>query len=51
MLFLRELREKVPGTTATILVDNAHHLKSALDRLGLRFQVHRHENRNAVVRV
>ena len=51
MLFLRELREKVPVTQATILIDDATHLKSALGRLGLRFQVRRHGNRNAVERV
>jgi putative transposase len=49
--FLRELTQKVPVTQATILVDNAHHLKAALNRLGLRFQTCRHGNRNAVERV
>jgi len=49
--FLRELTQKVPVTQATILVDNAHHLKAALSRLGLRFQMCRHGNRNAVERV
>jgi len=38
MLFLRELQQRVPVTHAAILVDNAHHLKSALSRLGLRFR-------------
>jgi putative transposase len=51
MLFFREFREKVPVTQATIFVDDATHLKSALDRLGLRFQVCRHGNRNAVEHV
>ncbi len=51
VLFLRELREKQQIKDATILVDNAHHLTAALDRLGLRFQVRRHGNRNAVERV
>ena len=51
LLFLRELNKKVPVTQATILIDDAHHLKAALDRLGLRFQVRRHGNRNAVERV
>jgi transposase-like protein len=51
MLFLRELREKVPVTQATILIDAATHLIRALERLGLRFQVCRHGNRNAVERV
>ncbi|WP_336136228.1 IS6 family transposase [Natronomonas amylolytica] len=49
--FLRELTQKAPVTQATILVDNAHHLKAALSRLGLRFQTCRHGNRNAVERV
>jgi putative transposase len=49
--FLRELKQKVPVTQATILVDDAHHLKAALSRLGLRFQMRRHGNRNAVERV
>ena len=37
VLFLRELQQRVSVTQATILVDNAHHLKAALSRLGLRF--------------
>jgi putative transposase len=49
--FLRELKQKVPVTQATILVDDAHHLKAALSRLGFRFQIRRHGNRNAVERV
>jgi len=48
---LRELKQKVPVTQATILVDDAHHLKAALSRLGFRFQIRRHGNRNAVERV
>ena len=48
VLFLRELQQHVPVTQATILVDDAHHLKAALSRLGLRFQTRRHGNRNAV---
>jgi putative transposase len=51
MLFLRELREKQPIEQATFLLDEAPHLRSALDRLGLRFQVTRHGNRNSVERV
>jgi hypothetical protein len=51
ILFSRELQQIVPVTQATILVDNAHHLKAALSRLGLQFQMHRHGNRNAVERV
>ena len=51
VLFLRELREKQPIEQASVLVDNAHHLTTALERLGLRFQVIRHGNRNSVERV
>ena len=51
VLFLRELQQQVPVTQATILVDDAHHLKAALSRLGLRFQMRRHGNRNAVERI
>jgi putative transposase len=50
VLFLRELQQIVPAAQATILVDDAHHLKTALSRLGLQFQMRRHENRNAVER-
>jgi len=51
VLFLRELREKQQIEHATFLVDGAHYLKAALERLGLRFQITRHGNRNAVERV
>jgi putative transposase len=51
VLFLRELRDKQQVEQATFLVDKAHHLKAALERLGLRFQLIRHGNRNAVERV
>jgi len=51
LLFLHELRDKQQVEQATFLVDGAHHLKAALDRLGLRFQIRRHGNRNAVERV
>ena len=51
VLFFRELQQHAPVTQATILVDDAHHLKAALSRLGLRFQMRRHGNRNAVERV
>ena len=51
LLFLRELREKQHISDVTFLVDDAHHLKNALDRLGLRFRVCRHGNRNAIQRV
>jgi len=51
MLFLRELREKQPVEQATFLVDAAPHLRSALDRLGFRFQVTENGNRNSVERM
>ena len=51
VLFLRELQQIVPITHAAILVDTTHHLKAALSRLGLRFQMCRHGNRSAVERV
>ena len=51
VFFLRELQQIVPITHAAILVDNVHHLKAALSRLGLRFQMRRHGNRNTVERI
>ena len=48
VLFLRALQQIMPVTQATILADDAHHLKAALLRLGLRFQMRRHGNRTAV---
>ncbi|WP_380676233.1 IS6 family transposase [Salinigranum sp. GCM10025319] len=51
LLFLRELREKQQVSDVMFLVDDAHHLKNALERLGLRFHVCRHGNRNAIERV
>jgi putative transposase len=48
MLFLRELRENVPVTQATFLIDAATHLIRALERLSLRCQVRRPGNPNAV---
>ena len=51
VLFLRELSEKQQAEQVPFLVDQAHHLKAALARLGLRFQVVHHGNRNAVERV
>ncbi|MFA1610788.1 IS6 family transposase [Halobellus rubicundus] len=51
LLFFCELRDKQQVEQATFLVDGAHHLKAALERLGLRFQMRRHRNRNAVERV
>jgi len=50
-VFLRELADKHDLDQTTFLVDDAAHLKSALTRLGLRFQVSRHGNRNAIERV
>ena len=51
VLFLCELQQHVPVIQATILINDAHHLKAALSRLGLRFQMRRHGNRTAVERV
>ncbi|WP_132061233.1 IS6 family transposase [Halorussus amylolyticus] len=51
LLFFRDLREKQQVEQATFLVDEAHHLQTALTRLGLRFQYIRHGNRNSVERV
>ena len=51
VLFLRELQQHVQVTQATILVDDAHYLQTALSRLGLRFQIRRHGNRSTVERV
>ena len=50
-LFLRELRQKHDVETAVFLVDCAQHLQTALQRAGLRFQMCRHGNRNAVERI
>ena len=50
-IFLRELRQKHDVETAIFLVDDAHHLQTALHRAGLRFRVCRHGNRNAVERI
>jgi len=51
VLFLRELREKQQVEQATFLVDGAHYLKAALERLGFRFQISRHGNRNSIERI
>ncbi|MBP1986020.1 IS6 family transposase [Halolamina salifodinae] len=51
MLFLDELRDKQQVDDAEFLVDNAGSLKAALDRLGLRFRVEKHGNRNSIERV
>ena len=50
-IFLRELRQKHDVETAVFLVDGAQHLQTALHRAGLRFQISRHGNRNAVERI
>ena len=50
-IFLRELRQKHDVETAVFLVDGAKHLQTALQRAGLRFQMCRHGNRNAVERI
>ena len=51
VLFLRELKRKQSVEQATFLIDNAQHLKTALARLGLRFRMTHHGNRNSVERV
>ena len=50
-IFLRELRQKHDVESAVFLVDGAQHLQTALQRAGLRFQIRRHGNRNAVERI
>jgi len=50
-MFLRELREKHDVENSVFLVDGAQHLQTALRRAGLRFQMTRHGNRNAVERI
>ena len=50
-IFLRELRQKHDVETAVFLVDGAQYLQTALQRAGLRFQMCRHGNRNAVERI
>ena len=50
-IFPRELRQKHDVDDALSLVDAAPHLKSAVHRAGLRFQVGRHGTRNSVERV
>ncbi len=51
LLFLRELREKQHVSDILFLVDDAYHLKNALNRIGRRFQVCHQGNWNAVERV
>ncbi|WP_082223270.1 IS6 family transposase [Halosimplex carlsbadense] len=50
-IVLRELQRKHDVETAVFLVDGAQHLQTALQRTGLRFQMRRHGNRNAVERI
>ena len=49
--FLRELRQRHGVENAAFLVNSAQHLQTALQRTGLRFQMHRHGNRNAIERI
>ncbi|GGM51930.1 hypothetical protein GCM10009006_36380 [Haloarcula argentinensis] len=50
-IFLRKLRQKHDIKTTVFLVDGAHHPQTALQQAGLRFQICRHGNRNAVERI
>lgn len=50
-IFLWGLREKHEVETAVFLVDNAQHLQTALQRVGIRFQTRRHGNRIAIERI
>jgi putative transposase len=50
-IFLRELRQKHKVESAVFLVDGAQHLQTALARAGLRFQIERNGNRNAIERI
>jgi transposase-like protein len=50
-VFLRELRKKHDIDDATFLIDDGDHLQAALSRLGLRFHICRHENRNSIERI
>ncbi len=47
-IFLREFRAKHDVDDALFLVDATPHLKSTLHRVGLRFQLDRHGNRNSL---
>ena len=51
VLFVCELRDQQHVDDATVLVDAAPHLTAVLDRLGRRFRIRRHGNRNSVERV
>jgi len=50
-IFLRELRQKHDVESAVFLVDGTQYLQTTLQRAGLRFQICRRGNRNAVERV
>ncbi|WP_227015771.1 IS6 family transposase [Haloarcula sp. JP-L23] len=50
-VILRELRHKHDVETAVFLVDGVKYLQTALQRIGLRFQMCRHGNRNAIERI
>lgn len=50
-IVLNKLQQKHDVETAVFLVDGVKHLQTALQRAGLRFQIERHGNRNAVGRV
>lgn len=50
-MFLWELRKKRDVETTVFLVDGDQHLQTALRHAGLRFQMRRHGNRNAVERI
>ena len=51
VLFVCELRDQQHVDDATVLVDVAPHLTAALDRLGRRFRIRRHGNRNSIERI
>ena len=50
-MFLRELAEKHDINDSLFLVDGAHHLQTALRRVGLRFRYEKYGNRNSAERV
>jgi len=50
-MFLRELAEKHDVDDTLFLVDGAQHLQTALRRVGLRFRMAKHGNRNSVERI
>ena len=51
VLFIREFHDKQQVDDLMFLVDDAAHIKAALGRLGLRFKIRHHGNRNSVERV